>query len=64
MAKITNSINLKNALINTEEQTITEFNKDFTSTYTFEDIFGRFEDKHVNISIKEDTELFTDFEEE
>lgn len=60
MAKITNTINLKNAEIDFENGVITEFQKDFTSTYTFEDIFGRFKGKLVTINIKEDTELYTD----
>ncbi|WP_415408920.1 YonK family protein [Staphylococcus agnetis] len=58
MAKITNTINFKNAIIDLPNNTITEFTKDSEATYKLSDILDRFAEKYVTITIKEDTELY------
>ncbi|EKI4463997.1 YonK family protein [Staphylococcus delphini] len=57
MAKLTNTVSFKNAVIDLENDTITEVTKDTESTFKLSEIIARFEDKYVSFSIKEDTEV-------
>lgn len=56
MAKITNKIDFKNAVINLPEGLIIEDTKDGMFTHKLQDIVTRFEDSKLNISITENTE--------
>lgn len=60
MAKLTNTVSFKNAIIDFENDTITEVTKDTESTFKLSEIINRFENKYVSFSIKEDTEDFGD----
>ncbi|ELJ9052756.1 YonK family protein [Staphylococcus pseudintermedius] len=60
MAKLTNTVSFKNAIIDFENDTITEVTKDTESTFKLSEIINRFENKCVSFSIKEDTEVFGD----
>lgn len=59
MAKITNSITYKKAILNLPEGTITEHDKDDipVGTHLLQDLAERFEDKFVQITVKEDQEV-------
>ncbi|EGQ4065579.1 YonK family protein [Staphylococcus pseudintermedius] len=60
MAKLTNTVSFKNAIIDFENDAITEVTKDTESTFKLSEIINRFENKYVSFSIKEDTEVFGD----
>ncbi|MDK1672899.1 YonK family protein [Staphylococcus saprophyticus] len=64
MAKITNSVAFKNALIDLSTNTIVEVTKDSEFTYSLSDVLNRFEGKYVAITIKEDAELGIDVDSE
>ena len=57
MAQITNSISFKNAIIDLENNQIIELNKDTEQQYSLSEVFSRFQDKYVSLTIKENSEL-------
>lgn len=59
MAKVTNKIAYKKAIINLPEGLIIEHDKDDipTGTHTLQDLADRFEDKFVSITVQEDVEV-------
>lgn len=57
MAQITNSISFKNAIIDLENNQIIELNKDTEQQYSLSEVFSRFHDKYVSLTIKENSEL-------
>ena len=59
MAKITNKISYKKAILNLPEGTITEHDKDDipTGTHTLQDLAERFDGKYVSITVQEDVEV-------
>ncbi|HDK5689035.1 TPA: YonK family protein, partial [Staphylococcus pseudintermedius] len=46
MAKLTNTVSFKNAIIDFENDTITEVTKDTESTFKLSEIINRFENKY------------------
>ena len=58
MAKISKSMSFKNAVINLEENTITEITKDYTKTYELRDVLETWNGiEGISISIKQEDEL-------
>ena len=66
MAKQNLTYTFKSCQISLEDNEITEFGKEETKTYVLSDILRKFEgeDKRVDISIKETSELEPEGEEE
>ncbi|MEJ7218464.1 YonK family protein [Staphylococcus gallinarum] len=57
MAKITNAVAFKNAIIDLADNSVTEITKDTEIKYSLADVLNRFEGKYVSFTIKEDAEF-------
>lgn len=61
MAKASKSVSFKNATINKEDMTITEFTKDDSKTYSLEKIIADWDGiDGVSITIKQDNDIPAD----
>ncbi|WP_239704869.1 YonK family protein [Mammaliicoccus sp. E-M24] len=57
MAKLAKTLTFKNALIDLNDDSITEFTKDSEIRHSLSESLGTFEGKMVAITIKEESEL-------